>query len=181
MHELMAPRLPFHPDFAMLDLITRQRLVYTNWLSDPENYLPLLPKTTGLTVAMDYGEFSSPDLINQTILHVHLAFFSLPVARAGQARALAQQIFSRGPSLVIVTLGSLGSLAYNGQFFAQPAKPVEIVDTLGAGDAYIGTYLAAYLQGKSIPDSMEQASSAAAQICTVSGAWPGAEIEWQDD
>jgi fructoselysine 6-kinase len=181
MHELMAPRQVFRPDPDMLAFVAGQRLAHTNWLSDAETYLPLLHASAGLILSMDYGEFSSSNFIDQTIQQVHLAFFSLPAERADQAQALAQQMFSRGPALVIVTFGYRGSLAYNGQLYFQPAKPVEIVDTLGAGDAYIGSFLGGYLQGKPIQDSMEQAAGAAAQICAINGAWPGAEIEPQDD
>jgi fructokinase len=48
-----------------------------------------------------------------------------------------------GPSLAVVTLGREGCYFDNGDFAGKvPAPPVEVIDTLGAGDAFMAGFLA---------------------------------------
>ena len=53
---------------------------------------------------------------------------------------------------MIATKGMKGSeLLYQGQFYTVPAcKPKALVDPTGAGDVYIGAFLAEYAHGKEI-------------------------------
>jgi len=60
---------------------------------------------------------------------------------------------------------------YNGEIFYQPAIPVKVLDTLGAGDRYIGVFIAQWLQKKPIDECMKAAAYQAAQTCTHYGAW----------
>jgi ribokinase len=59
-------------------------------------------------------------------------------ADAASLRSLAQQLLAHGPETVIVTLGAEGALACRrgGATLHQPAFAVDVVDTLGAGDAF---------------------------------------------
>jgi len=60
------------------------------------------------------------------------------LAGADSLRSLARQLLAHGPEAVIVTLGAEGALACrrDGTTLHQPAFAVEVVDTLGAGDAF---------------------------------------------
>ncbi|OIQ45976.1 MAG: carbohydrate kinase [Roseobacter sp. MedPE-SW] len=55
----------------------------------------------------------------------------------------AAMLMNRGPNLVIVTRGSAGVLAYlpNRTEVAVPVKPVDVVDTVGAGDTFNAGFL----------------------------------------
>jgi sugar/nucleoside kinase (ribokinase family) len=65
----------------------------------------------------------------------------------------ARIIKSWGPKLVVVTLAELGSIIYNGRDFIEiPPYEVDLVDSTGAGDAYMGGFTHAYLSGKSLRD-----------------------------
>ena len=47
-----------------------------------------------------------------------------------------------GPKMILVTLGSRGSLAYTNHHIVRvPSVPVHVVDTTGAGDCFYGTFL----------------------------------------
>jgi ribokinase len=62
----------------------------------------------------------------------------------GMMRMLA----SFGPRVIVVKLGAEGSLLYDREhdtFWEIPAPPVAVVDTVGAGDAYCGGFLAGLL------------------------------------
>jgi len=102
-----------------------------------------------------------------------------------------------GPKAVVVTLGSRGSLGYDGRaFHEQPAFPVTAVDTTGAGDVYHGAYIYGLLAGWDLAGRMAFASAAAALKCEhlggrsgipglerlqafMGGAWPHAAKGWR--
>lgn len=60
-----------------------------------------------------------------------------------------RSLLSRGPKIVIVTLGSKGCAGTDGttDFTLPPFSGYEIIDTTGAGDIFHGAYCYAYLQG----------------------------------
>jgi fructoselysine 6-kinase len=125
---------------------------------------------------MDYGERYSEEFIDKTIQYIDLAFFSTNPGEHAIAETLAKRMFTRGPELVVVTMGSEGALAYDGHFTFQPAQKIDVVDTLGAGDTFIATFLSHWIMGKSVADSMALASVAAAHTCSIFGAWEGSQL-----
>ena len=73
---------------------------------------------------------------------------------------------------VIMTLGAKGAFMANplGQTLHLPAHPVQVVDTVAAGDTFVG-YLAAGLHGgKSMVDALHMSLIASALACTKHGA-----------
>ncbi len=87
------------------------------------------------------------------------------------ARALA----SRFQLTCVVTLGELGSIAVDatGARWSVGALPVTVVDTTGAGDAYVGYLTAALDGGAPLGEAMRFASAGASLSCTVTGAQTG--------
>lgn len=74
--------------------------------------------------------------------------------------------------ILILTDGPGGSYLYHqNKVHFQPAiAPAKIVDTTGAGDAYVSGFLADYLTNKDLPKAMRQGASYAAQIIGRVGA-----------
>ena len=73
-----------------------------------------------------------------------------------------------------MTLGEHGSLAFDGErIYRGEALPVEVVDTLGAGDAFIASFLCSRLKGRDIQGSLAEGHVAASEICGRLGAWGG--------
>ncbi|MFQ6095061.1 MAG: carbohydrate kinase family protein [Candidatus Bathyarchaeia archaeon] len=64
-----------------------------------------------------------------------------------------KKISEHGTEIVIVTKGSKGALVYHrGRVYEIPAcKPRVFVDATGAGDVFIGAFLAEYIRGKDVP------------------------------
>lgn len=155
----------------LIRFIAQHDLVHNTWLGKSEAALPYYKQTSGPVVSMDYGERCPIEFINETIQYVDLAFFSLPEAQAEKAEELILSISRGGPRLVVVTLGAKGSVAYDGRFYFEPALPVNVIDTLGAGDTYIGIFLANWLNGDVLQECMRRASRAAAETCLHHGGW----------
>lgn len=159
-----------------LRFLMQQAAVHTSWLWPAVEQIPALRLSPGLLVSIDYGARPARRLLDRTLPFAGLAFFSLPARSAAAAPELAQSYHARGARVVILNLGPAGTLAYDGQIYHQPALPVPVVDTLGAGDAFAGVFLARYCQGQSLPACLEAAAQAAADTCRHPGAWPGAAL-----
>lgn len=70
-------------------------------------------------------------------------------------RMFFQAVLAQGPKIVIVTNGAEGVyLATKDGIIFHPSLPTEIVNTLGAGDAFGSTFVTKYIQGASIKDAM---------------------------
>ncbi|MFM8322610.1 MAG: carbohydrate kinase family protein [Chloroflexota bacterium] len=82
-------------------------------------------------------------------------------AQAALERALAA--LSDGGRTVVARLGAGGALAQSplGRFVS-PAFPAAVVDTLGAGDAFNGGFIAAQLAGAGLPTCLRWGNAAAA-------------------
>lgn len=77
----------------------------------------------------------------------------------------ARQLYDWGVKEVLITLGSLGSVIYDGQtFHLIPAyKPHEVIDATGCGD----TYMTGYLYQRAIGAGIEEAGRFAAAMSTL--------------
>ncbi len=73
---------------------------------------------------------------------------------------------------IVLTLGENGSVAsYGNEQFEQKAFTVDhVVDTVGAGDTFMGYYLATYAKGSSISDCLKTATAASALSIQKEGA-----------
>jgi 2-dehydro-3-deoxygluconokinase len=90
---------------------------------------------------------------------------------AGEA---AQAIAALGPTQVIVKLGADGCLALiDGVRHDVPAVAVQVVDTVGAGDAFVAGYLAELLAGLDAEARLITAVTTGAFACTSPGDWEG--------
>src|SRR5437879_13375406 len=72
---------------------------------------------------------------------------------------------------VVVTLGKEGALAASGTDTIRVRAPsVEVVDTTGAGDAFVGALAAALDARAPLPDALRAAVVAGSLACTAAGA-----------
>jgi sulfofructose kinase len=77
----------------------------------------------------------------------------------------------RHAGLLVVTLGARGALMLAGdRFIRQPAFPVDVIDTTGAGDVFRAGFIFALLRGDSPEGILRFACAAAAVSCTRRGA-----------
>lgn len=87
---------------------------------------------------------------------------------------LARRIAELGPRQVIIKLGDAGALALiDGNDYQRDAIKVAVVDTGGAGDAFVAGYIAELLNGLDPHQRLDTAVRTGAFACMVRGDWEG--------
>jgi len=77
------------------------------------------------------------------------------------------------PKTICVTRGENGAMAWHDYvFYEHPGCPVKVVDTVGAGDAFLATFVNGLLANKSMPTILEQACRIGAFVAGKRGANP---------
>ncbi len=89
----------------------------------------------------------------------------------GDIEASIQKIIKSGPELLIVKRGSKGATIYykDGRTQDVPGFPVEILNVLGAGDAFASGFIYGYLQGWDIYKSCRLGNASGAWVVQKSG------------
>lgn len=92
----------------------------------------------------------------------------------GTAPELAERLLDLGPREVVIKRGAKGALGANRlQRVEQPAIAVDVVDTVGAGDAFVAGYLSLWGTDTPMTARLNRAAAAGAYACTVIGDWEG--------
>ncbi len=90
----------------------------------------------------------------------------------GSPREQAARLVALGPSQAILKLGSEGCLAQvDGAEHRLPAIPVPVVDTVGAGDAFVAGYLTSLLDGDDPATRLALGTRCGAFACAGAGDW----------
>ncbi|MBE6356106.1 MAG: carbohydrate kinase [Lentisphaerae bacterium] len=117
--------------------------------------------------------------ISEEELPAVAACLELPIEPDAFAAAVMKNFT---PDEILFTCGAKGAVIYsrNEPKFTVPAHSIgKVVDTVGAGDAFLAGYIRGRIAGKKRYDSAELASRTAGVVCTVAGAWkklPAAEL-----
>ena len=86
-----------------------------------------------------------------------------------------------GLKMLILTCGSQGSRIFaDGKEHCCTSRKIEVVDTVGAGDAFTAMVVVGLLSGLPTDTINERANEIAAFVCTQSGATPNIRSEIQD-
>jgi fructokinase len=133
--------------------------------NDLSQYIAAVQEITSLA---DWLKASDEDL--------ELLGFDAPTRT--KAPVIAQQFLAQGTSRVALTFGAKGAwLSVDGREAQAHVPPVEVVDTVGAGDTFWGNCLADWtLQpqnvGARVASTLQLAMAAAALNCTRAGCQP---------
>jgi fructoselysine 6-kinase len=128
-------------------------------------------RRAGARLSYDFSHISPRERMAELCPHLEIAFLSAPGADADEAAGLGERAVADGAATAVVTRGRHGSLAVADSIHLQPPVPVAVVDTLGAGDAYIAACISALVEGAPLPTALERGAHAAARACTHYGAW----------
>ncbi len=153
-----------------LDFIAGHDLVHTGIYSGLEHQLSQLASSSR-RLSFDYSNDSTIETLTKTLPYVTIAAVSHPDLPAQEMEAYLRWILRQGPELVLVTQGGRGAYASDGDMIFQPVVEVEVVDTLGAGDAFLTQLLVSYYSGSKLKEAMHHAAHAAAETCRAYGAF----------
>jgi ribokinase len=95
----------------------------------------------------------------------------MPVRNHSDAENAALDLIKKGVGTVIVTLGEKGAIALTSEeTLYVPAFSVDAIDTTAAGDTFCGCFAVAFVEGKSLQESLKFANAASAISVTRIGA-----------
>ena len=155
-----------------LQFISTFDLVHTSVYSFITPYLKQL-RSVAKTLSFDFSSEWDRQSLAETLPFIDIALISNPVMNIDENKDLINFASSFGPDIVLVTSGEQGALLFDGsQYFHQKIHPVgEVVDTLGAGDAFAAGFMVNYLGGISIQEALQKAAFTAAETCKYYGAF----------
>lgn len=155
-----------HPGPMSLDLNVRPTV-----LPDPVEYweriepwLSVLGRHRGLMKASDED----------------IAFLARGAGLTGEpADIAADWAASHQMSWAVTTLGPDGAVASapGGETFRAPGHRIDVADTIGAGDTFMGALLQSVGDGVPMAEALQRATAASALVCTRSGAQPPTAAE----
>jgi fructoselysine 6-kinase len=96
-----------------------------------------------------------------------VVFMSASAEPQLSAEQMLELALDAGAPLAVVTLGGAGSVAASGasRWQAEAIRVAPVVDTLGAGDAYIAAFIAARLDGSGVERAMNAGARSGAAAC----------------
>ncbi len=160
----------FKPTRDDLAFTATAEIVHSTYCSGLEEYLPELAARS--RVSFDFSDRIGDGYADDLLPHVHVAEFSAPHLDDEQCAELTRWAGARGPGYVLVTRGRRGAMLFDGeQVSSVAAVPSEVVDTLGAGDSFIGRTLYGLIRGEPMPALLAASAQAAARTCTAWGAY----------
>ncbi|ASY60355.1 MULTISPECIES: PfkB family carbohydrate kinase [Sinorhizobium] len=170
-HEDFGVCAGYRPDPAELEILKTMDHVHIGWLDDGGALRRAL-SARGVSVSQDVS-------VNAAAADLGVAGLSIAFGSAGEndaaAERLAADFLARGARLAVVTRGSRGSLASDGREQATAGiRPVEVVDTTGAGDSFIAGFIAARMEGRSLAECLQAGRDLASLTCAHIGGFPQA-------
>ena len=148
------------PAAANLALATRARAAGARVLLNAAPARAVDPALLGLVDIL---------VVNDTEMRALAAAAALPAEPAAFSAAFAR----RHGGIAVVTLGADGAIAAEpGAGYALRAPPVAVVDTTGAGDAFVGALAAALDRGQPTRTALAWGVAAGSLACTQHGAQP---------
>ncbi|MER7501550.1 PfkB family carbohydrate kinase [Nonomuraea pusilla] len=153
-----------------LDRLARADIVHTGECSLIEDQLPAVA-ARARRLSFDFSE-RPWEYVAAHAPHVAVAVLSSPSRTRREAFALARRVRDLGPSTVAVTMGAAGAVLVAAETLAYaPAEPVGVIDTLGAGDAFIARLLVGVASGEDPHALVAAATSYASRACASYGAF----------
>jgi len=155
-----------------LEFISKFDLTHTSVYSHIDNQLVKLSESSKM-LSYDFSQEWDKHLLQKILPHVDIALVSNPPESVMSNEEIINLTKSSGPAMVLITNGDQGAMLSDGKsVYHQPVIRIEnMVDTLGAGDAFAARFMVDYLRGIPIPEVLENAAQSAADACKYYGAF----------
>jgi len=135
-------------------------------------------KRAGVPVFFDPGPsiaFVPPEITAQVLAATDVVLLNADetalLYETLQPMDAVRELLTRGPSTVVLKRGAAGCVVATAeQTIEQPGFPVEVVDTVGSGDAFAAAFIAGWLRGGSLRDCATLANAMGALVATQRGA-----------
>ncbi len=144
-------------DTEDLEYIKGFSLVHTSNNSQFDSQLAKV-KSTGVKLSYDFsGRWNEPDRVERVAPYADYVFLSCGSVTEDEAKEICRMMYEAGCKKIIATRGSYGAMYYDGvEFYVQPPKLVEAIDTLGAGDSFATAFLLSFTESlEAEPERME--------------------------
>lgn len=169
-HGGVRKRLALRMDEPDLALVKQVGSVHSSCYSYFEAELPRL-RPYVQRLSYDFSTGRDRDYFAAICPLTTIAFFSGSDMNDPETEAFIRDIHALGASSVCITQGERGAVMSDGHtLFRQGIVQANLVDTMGAGDAFIAGFLAATIQGAGVEASLRHGAKSAASAC----GWPGA-------
>ncbi|MEI5583604.1 MULTISPECIES: PfkB family carbohydrate kinase [unclassified Agromyces] len=172
-HEEFGVTAAYFPRDAHIALLAKMRWAHVGMLPRADE---LRARLAALRLTRDRGRSHGP-IVSQDcavadgFADLDVAFGS--VGELGDAATWASEALASGARSAVVTRGAAGAIATDGErWFEQRAIPIDVVDTTGAGDAFIAGFISARVEGLPMPAALSRGAHWAAAACTHPGGWP---------
>lgn len=146
-------------------------LVHTSVNSKLEEHITRIADASK-ALSFDFSNRISSDYIGEIAPSVDIAILSAAELSESDTRQLCESVSVLGPTIVIATRGAKGAFClHNGVPYWQSNAKATVVDTLGAGDAFIAAFLSAHLRSEPPQTVLRRAAQYAAEVCSWDGAF----------
>jgi fructoselysine 6-kinase len=162
----------FTPTEDDLAFAASASIIHTTYCSGLEEYLPELAARG--RVSFDFSDRVGDGYADELLRYVDVAEFSAAHLDDAECRELLRWAAAGGPRYVLVTRGQRGAMLFDGETIAAVAPPPSsppVIDTLGAGDSFIGRALYGLVRGEPLPELLAVCAEAAARTCSSWGAF----------
>jgi fructoselysine 6-kinase len=117
-------------------------------------------------VSVDFSNINYREFLSSIENQIGIGFFSRDEMDYQEAQAEIQSIGKHNLDNIVFTMGEYGSYGFDGQYLSyQCSDSVNVVSTLGAGDAFIGAYLDRFVKNHRQTDCLEAGSVYAGKVC----------------
>ncbi len=157
-------------DDVSAELVARHRWAHFSRQPDLAQWAPIL-RGSGTRCSCDLGLDGGLELLEELAPQLDVVFLSSSVAHGHSGDELLARALGAGATLAVLTLGREGSIAATRDArWRADAEPVaRVVDTLGAGDAFIAAFIAATLEQRDVDEALRAGALAGALACTRRG------------
>ncbi len=146
-------------------------LVHSSVYSHLESQLPQI-RQHSKKLSFDFSDRHDLERLQKVGPYIDYAFLSCSEISMEEQGKRMDQLLELGASLVVATRGKAGSWAKTERnSWHQGSLPANVVDTLGAGDAFIAALLMNYSADGDLAKAMYAGAAYAARACEHYGGW----------
>ena len=159
----------FLPDGADLDYLAGFDIVHLCETIRMEEALPAI----AARAAISYDFSDRENMYAAPLLPwVTVATFSRPESRIDEVEAQITWSHAHGARWVVVTRGAQGAVISDGmRIHHQEPAPAQVIDTLGAGDAFIARLVVRLWEDVALTEAAWEAALYSAKVCASPGAF----------